>query len=73
MKPNAFMDEKELLLHLKEGHERAFNQLYQLYSPRIFGNILKLVHNRSLAEDILQEIFLKVWDRRVELDPDKSF
>ncbi|MVZ63758.1 RNA polymerase sigma factor [Sphingobacterium humi] len=66
-------DEKELLLKLREGDERAFEQVYNLYSSPVFGSILKLLKDRDTSEDILQDVFIKVWQSRMEIDPDRSF
>ena len=53
--------------------EADFEQMYRLYSPRLFGWLLKLVKSASQAEEILQEVFLKVWEYRSFIDPNKSF
>ena len=53
--------------------EADFEQMYRLYSPRLFGWLLKLVKSASQAEEILQEVFLKVWEYRSSIDPNKSF
>lgn len=65
--------EKELVLRLKSGDEAAFEQIYDLYSPRLLGKLLKLVKSDMLAAELLQEVFIKLWQVRSELDPDKSF
>lgn len=66
-------NEKTLLLRLKEGSEQAFEKIYLLYSKRLFGNLLKLVKSESMAQEILQEVFLKVWDNRRHIDIERSF
>ncbi len=66
-------DEKELLLLLKEGHERSFEEIYKLYSARLFGNIYKMVKEKSTAQEILQEVFVKLWNNRASIDPERSF
>jgi RNA polymerase sigma-70 factor (ECF subfamily) len=66
-------DEKELLVLLKNGQESAFEKIYNLYSARIFGNVFKMVKSKSIAQEILQDVFLKVWDSRANIDQEKSF
>lgn len=66
-------DEKELLLLLKEGHEPSFEKIYRLYSSRLFGNIYKMVKSESTAQEILQETFVKLWNNRASIDPERSF
>lgn len=65
--------ERELLLQLRAGDESSFAQLYALYSPRMFGFLLKLTKKEDAAREILQEVFIRLWEKRVSLDPDKSF
>jgi len=41
--------------------ERALEELYELTSPRLFGVAVRLVRREALAEEVLQEAFLKIW------------
>lgn len=66
-------DEKELLLLLLNGSEQAFEKIYKLYSNRLYGNLLKLVKSEAEAQEILQDVFLKVWHNRQSIDIEKSF
>jgi RNA polymerase sigma-70 factor (family 1) len=66
-------DEKELLLLLLNGNEQAFEKIYNLYSTRLYGNLLKLVKSEAEAQEILQDVFLKIWDNRRSIDIEKSF
>jgi RNA polymerase sigma-70 factor (family 1) len=69
---NAFTD-NELTTYLKDGDESAFVELYNRYKLRIAGNLVKLLKSEELAEELLQDLFLKIWDTRAQLHPDKSF
>lgn len=69
----AETNEKDLLIQLVTGDEAAFRQIYFLYSGRLYGNILKLVKSRSVAEEILQEVFIKIWEHRKHIDVNQSF
>lgn len=73
MQRHFFIDEKELLLLLKQGHVAAFDEIYKLYSSRLFGNIYKMVKSESTAREILQEVFIKVWNNRAGIDLKRSF
>lgn len=66
------ISEEDLILVLKTGTESAFDLLYENYSDAIFGIILKIVKNRELAEDILQESFLKIWNNFSTFDSNKG-
>ncbi|MHB8207634.1 RNA polymerase sigma factor [Mucilaginibacter sp.] len=67
------LDEKELLIKLRSGDEQAFDQLYARYSLRIYGNILKMVKDADIAQELLQDVFFKVWEKRYTIDPELSF
>lgn len=60
-------NEKELLLLIAEGDEDAFRQLFHFYMPTVYPMILKVVKSDSVAEDIVQETFLRVWINRDKL------
>lgn len=55
------MDSQKLVKQAQKGDPQAFGGLYDEFSPRIFGYIRRKISDQRQAEDILQEIFLKVW------------
>lgn len=59
--------EKELLLRISKGDERAFAMLVEQYHANIYTSALRLVHHKELAEEVLQDIFLKTWLKREQL------
>ena len=64
------MDKKEiteLIGRLKNGEEKAFIQLVDLYNRRMFGYALTLTNDHVLAQDILQNVFLRTWEKRKKL------
>ncbi len=63
----------ELVRQLATGDEDAFCQLYARYWKKLFGFCLKFLKSYDLAENYAQDIFLKIWENREFLDPDKSF
>lgn len=67
------MEEKEMLSDLRLGSQIAFRQIYSLYSGRIYLNIRKMVKSEQDAAELLQEVFIKVWDKRELIDPEQSF
>lgn len=64
--------EKELLSQLKTGSKTAFNELYAIYSRPLISNLLKILKNDNLAEEILQETFIALWEHRHTIDPERS-
>lgn len=54
--------------------ERAFNALYKQWCGKLYNFVMKLSGgDNSLAEEIVQDVFVTVWERRETLDKDKSF
>ncbi|MEJ2883235.1 RNA polymerase sigma factor [Pedobacter sp. GR22-6] len=70
---NQNFQEIELTLLLKKGDKNAFAKLYDLYKQPLTANLFKLLKSEELTFDILQDLFLKIWENREQIDPDKSF
>ncbi|QKJ28568.1 RNA polymerase sigma-70 factor [Mucilaginibacter mali] len=70
--PEALQQEKDLICLLKEGDERAFEKLYRLYSIRVLKKLLRFVKDEDVAVELLQDIFLKLWEKRETLDAEQS-
>ncbi|MEO7315454.1 MAG: RNA polymerase sigma-70 factor [Ginsengibacter sp.] len=66
-------NEKNLLISLVKGSEKAFEELYNLYSAPLLGFIFNIVKSKIHAGEILQETFIKVWNNREKIDPDQPF
>lgn len=66
------MDSK-LLYRLKEGDRDAFNTVYWRYSPKVYNTVLYLLNDSDAAEDIVQELFLTIWERRGQIQPELNF
>ena len=62
----------ELLGRTASGDQAAFAQLYDLLSARVFGLILRVLVDRSQSEEVLQEVFLEVWQSASRFDPNKG-
>ncbi len=62
----------ELLLATANGDTAAFERLYRATSPRLFGVCLRIVVQRSEAEDVLQEVFANVWRKARQFDPARA-
>lgn len=67
------MDEKDLLLRLQTGDHEAFEELYRRYAVKLTGKLVGLLRDREIAGDILQDLFIKVWELRAEINPERSF
>ncbi len=51
----------DLILAVAAGDRGAYRQLYDKTAPKLFGIVLRMIRDRSMAEDILQDVFLRVW------------
>ena len=51
----------DLLVAAGRGDRDAFRALYDATSPKLFGIILRIIRNRAAAEDILQDVYLRIW------------
>src|SRR5687767_12792511 len=65
-------NEQELLEQLRAGSSEAFTQLYRQYSEQLYYNILALVKDDMVAEELLQDIFVRIWQRKENLQVEKS-
>ena len=67
------VNENDLLTRLNDSDQDAFEQLYQLYSGRLFGYLIKLIKSDVCARELLQDTFIKLWNNRENIDPKQSF
>lgn len=58
---------------LQRGNVAAFDSLFEGYSQKLFGFALKYFKNESDAEELVQEVFVKVWENRQTLKSELSF
>jgi len=72
MEPVVY-DETALLKRLKEGDTIAFIQIYNRYNHPLYIFILRFVKLPEYAEDVLQDVFLKIWEIRERINPELSF
>jgi RNA polymerase sigma-70 factor (ECF subfamily) len=63
----------DLILALKEGNLNAFNQVFDRYAKRLYRFSMGYLKSAENAEEIVQEVFLKIWNNREELIVQKSF
>lgn len=66
------IEEQELLTLLISKSEDGFNILYDNYSAALFGVICRVIEHREIAEDLLQESFVKIWNNIHQYDPAKG-
>ena len=59
-----FSDEALLLDEIKKGNHQAFEYLFKVYYPRLRGYAIRFVEDEETARDIIQECFLRFWEKR---------
>ena len=55
------MTQEEVLALISKKDDRAYTYLYDMYSKSLFSVIKNLINDREEAEDVLQEVFIKIW------------
>jgi RNA polymerase sigma-70 factor (ECF subfamily) len=65
--------EKELVKKLKEGDSFAFEVLFYKYRNKVKGFAIRIVPAQIDPEEIVQEVFVKVWLKKEAVDPEKDF
>jgi RNA polymerase sigma-70 factor (ECF subfamily) len=61
-----------LLARLAAGDDDALTEVYDRYAPLVFGVAKRVVANRSLAEDVVQEVFTALWRHPERFDPHRG-
>jgi RNA polymerase sigma-70 factor (ECF subfamily) len=65
--------EREYILQLQNDSNEAFEYLYNAYSPRLYGFVYNLTRSSHMADEVVQESFIKIWENRRTIIPDLSF
>ena len=65
--------DKLLVSELKNGSEKAFRALFDLYYQDIYGYSISLLKSKEAAEENVQDVFMKVWQHRENLNTGQSF
>jgi RNA polymerase sigma-70 factor (family 1) len=68
MSYQEFHSDEELITRLSNNDLSAFDELYWKYQKAVFQNVYKLTHQESIAEDIVQDVFISLWEKRHSID-----
>ncbi|MNJ93897.1 RNA polymerase sigma factor CarQ [compost metagenome] len=71
--PHKDFTATQWLIKLINNDHFAFQVLYDLYSAQLYGNLLRIVKDTDIAQDLLQLAFVKIWEKRHLIDPEKDF
>ncbi|WP_228372433.1 RNA polymerase sigma factor [Chryseobacterium daeguense] len=64
--------EEELIVLLKEKNEAGFHHLYDNYSGALYGMILRIVQSKEYTEEVIQDVFVKIWNSIHQYDSSKG-
>jgi RNA polymerase sigma-70 factor (ECF subfamily) len=65
--------ENLLIKQFKGGDHNAFKVLYQKYAPKLFGFSRKYLNSDIESEEIVQEVFIRIWEKKENIDENQSF
>lgn len=63
------IDESSLVAGLRSKDKSSFEYLYDNYSGALYGAIYRIIRKEEIAEEVLQDVFLKIWDKIESYDP----
>ena len=64
---------KNILLRLSNDDEKAFEFIYWKYNAHVYNFANSLLYSPEIAQDITQNVFLKIWEKRHEINPEQNF
>lgn len=65
--------DRELVIRMKQGDEAAFTAIYRQFHPSLYVYMLRFCKMPSLAEDLVHDVFLRIWEIRARINPDLPF
>lgn len=71
-KSRKALSEDELIRALRQQEKVGAEALYDMYSSSLYGVIYRIVQHEEIAEDLLQETFVKIWNSFSAYDPSKG-
>lgn len=64
--------DEALVILLKKDNEKAFLEIYDRYKNQLASPLVRLLHSQELAEEVLQDVFIMLWEKRSDMDESKS-
>jgi RNA polymerase sigma-70 factor (family 1) len=65
--------EKELLYRVSEGNQEAFKEIYEMYREPAIRFCNSIIKDIAESENLVQETFIKIWERREGIKPELNF
>ena len=73
MKSQATIEEKYNIIALKNGDTLVFDKLFSIYGKHLYHFSYGYLKSKEEAEEVVQEVFLRIWRNRKDLKPELSF
>lgn len=70
---NNALEDKTLITRFQNGDKDAFTQLYATYSRQLYLNLVRLVKSEEIAAELLQDVFIAIWEKRDSIEIQQSF
>ncbi len=67
MENHSIHNETALFARIANGDDKAFSELYHRYWNDCFMTAFRLLQQEKIAEDVVQEVFIKIWEKRTEI------
>ena len=69
---NELEAEIELLKRIGQGRPRSFEELYDRFSGVLFSTAYRMLKNQEAAEDVLQDVFIQIWNKAPLYNPTRG-
>ena len=65
-------DISHLLQRVARQDRAAFGEVYRATSAKLYGIVLRILRRRDIADEVLQEVYVKIWERAGDFNPERS-
>jgi RNA polymerase sigma-70 factor (ECF subfamily) len=64
--------DRELVERLAAGDEAALRDVYRVHAPAVFGSAVRVLGDAALAEEVTQDVFVRLWEQPDRFDPERG-
>jgi hypothetical protein len=65
-------DDRRIAAGLIAGDEQALREVYRAYAPAVLALAVRVIADRVLAEEVMQDVFVRLWEQPERFDPDRG-
>lgn len=73
MLTKTHISDERLVSAIRKDDHYAFDELFKKYGPSLFIFVMSVIKEKYWAEETVQDVFIKIWEKRKDLDPTLSF